>query len=152
MNARLALILICFTALLPSCTAERWHKAFNSHLMTLSYDDFGPERIASQLLGPRGAHTTVIARHGATRITPSGPDGVRYLKVEPGMFFLRNQVRALPLTTANEPLRQRLRSTYARLYVLHRNYYDAMLATSFSSPQYGMNLRMLLPPAMPPSI
>ncbi len=148
MTSRL-LLLVVLVSLLPACTPEAWHKAFSSHLLTLSYDDFGPESIASQLLGPRGASTVVIAYHGSTRLTPSGPDGVRFVNVAQAMYFLRRQFKTLP---ANEPLRQRLRATYARLYPLHRRHRDAILASAVALGRGRMSRMMMAPPAMPPSI
>lgn len=137
--------------LLSSCDSTAWRAGYESNRVTLSYDDFGPEHIASQLLGPRNGHTLVIAYHGFNHLTPSAPDGARYVNILNAMNFLRSQVRALPPVPANEPLRQRLRATYARLYVPHRRRYDSMLATSFiPSPRGGR--RLILPALLPPSI
>lgn len=146
------LLLLLLVSLLPACTQEAWRKAAAAHQLTLSYDDFGPERIASRLLGPRGASTTVIAHHGATRTAPSGPEGVRHVKIEQAMYFLRRQVKALPATAAYEPLRQRLRATYARLYPLHRRHRDGILASAVALGRGRMNRMLMAPPPMPPSI
>lgn len=145
-------LLLLIAILLSSCTGAAWRKAFTAPSITLSYDDFGPERIASQLLGPRGSSSMVIAHHGFNHITPSAETGIRYVNVQQSMFFLTRQVRALAFTPENEPLRQRLRSTYARLYPLHRTRRDGMIAGAFISPRGGMSRMLMLPSAMPPSI
>lgn len=152
MNPRFFLLLLLSAALLPACTRSGWDKALSANRLTLSYDDFGPESTVSKLLGPRGDQTMIIAHHGATRIKPSGAESVRYVHIPEAMIFLRNEVRSLPPTTANEALRQRLRATYARLYVLHRNHIDSLTAVAFSQPRGGMNRMLMLPASMPPSI
>jgi hypothetical protein len=143
------LLLLLLTLLLPACTGR---PSFGAPSLTLSYDDFGPESMASGLLGPRGPHTTIIAHHGFNHLTPSAPDDVRYVNVLQSMNFLRDEVRHLPATPANEPLRQRLRTTYARLYPLQLGRYNTALGLSFSIPQNGMNRRLMLPALPPPEI
>ena len=110
----LVLLLFLLAAVLTACTSSAWHKAFAPPSLTLNYDDFGPEHAASKFLGPRGAHTIIIAHYGFNHITPTAPEDVRYVNVLQSMNFLGQQVRSLPPTAANEPLRQRLRATYAR--------------------------------------
>ena len=136
------LILLILALLLPACSGSAWHKAFAAPTVTLNYDDFGPESAASKFLGPRGSHTTIIAHYGFKNITPSGPEGVRYVNV----------LQSMPRTPANEPLRQRLRTTYARLYPLQLKRYNTALSTSFMSPVSGMNRRLILPALPPPEI
>lgn len=151
MNSCRHLTALCLAILLSSCGGVSWQKAFSAHQLTLSYDDFGPERIASALLGPRGGHTTVIAHHGVSFASRSSHD-LRYVDVQQAMIFLRHQVQSLPPTPANEPLRRRLRATYERLYVLHRRRYDTMLGNSLVMNQGGMNRPLILPPLLPPTI
>ncbi|MDB6003740.1 MAG: hypothetical protein JWR15_727 [Prosthecobacter sp.] len=152
MKSSLLLLLVAML-LLPACTGGAWQKAFASPSVTVNYDDFGPERMASQFLGPRGQHTVIIAHYGTTRITPSAPEGVRYVNVLQSLNFLRKEYRALPPTAANEPLRERLRATYARLYPLQRKRYTDTLNASMSSNTYGrMNRRLMLPALPPPNI
>lgn len=142
------LLMLCLAILLTSCSAEAWRKSYQ---LTLSYDDFGPERIASPLLGPRGGQTTVIARQGNTQTTLNSA-GIRYVNVQEAMLHLRRQAHLLPATAGNEALRQRLRATYERLYVLHRSRYDSLYFSSFSNPWVGMSRRLMLPPLLPSSI
>lgn len=146
------LIALLFAALLPSCATNTGRNPFAAPSITLSYDDFGPERIASQLLGPRGTHTIIIAHHGFNHLTPSSANDVRYINILQSMNFLTKQVRLLPPTPANEPLRQRLRTTYSWLYPLNRQRYDRMLGSSFVIPAGGMSRRLMLPALLPPSI
>ncbi|MDI1315569.1 hypothetical protein [Prosthecobacter sp.] len=108
--------------------------------------------MASPFLGPRGSQTVIIAHYGFNHLTPSGPEGVRYVNALQSMNFLRIEVRRLPLTTANESLRQRLRATYARLYPLQLKRYNSQLGTSFTFPMNGMDRRLMLPALPPPSI
>ncbi|WP_395737808.1 hypothetical protein [Prosthecobacter sp.] len=138
--------------LLSGCAAGGLSRAFPGQSLTLSYDDFGPERSASRFLGPRGAHTFVIAHYGFSDITPSGPEDVRYVNVLQSLNFLRAEVRALPPTAANEPLRQRLRATYARLYPLQLRRYNLALISASTQPFGGMNRRLMLPALPPPEI
>lgn len=147
-----AFLLLLLALLLPACTGPAWHKAFAAPTLTLNYDDFGPERTASKFLGPRGAQTVIIAHYGFNQITPSAPDNVRYVNVLQSMNFLRQQVRALPVTPANEPLRQRLRTTYARLYPLQLRRYNTSLIPSNTFPMGGMDRRLMLPALPPPQI
>ena len=148
----LVLLLFLLAAVLTACTSSAWHKAFAPPSLTLNYDDFGPEHAASKFLGPRGAHTIIIAHYGFNHITPTAPEDVRYVNVLQSMNFLGQQVRSLPPTAANEPLRQRLRATYARLYPLQLKRYNSQLSTSFTFPLGGMNRRLMLPALPPPEI
>jgi hypothetical protein len=152
MKSTTALLFLILTLLLPACNGSLGQPHLGPHNLTLNYDDFGPEAMASKLLGPRNGHTTVIAHVGFKHLTPSGPDGIRYVNVLQSMNFLRQQVQALPRTPANEGLRQRLRTTYARLYPLQRKNYDSMLGSSFVVPQGGMDRRLMLPALPPPEI
>lgn len=145
-------LLLLLTLLLPACSGAAWNKAFTSPTLTLNYDDFGPERTAAKLLGPRGAHTVIVAHYGFSQITPSAPEDVRYVNVLQSMNFLRQQVRALPPTQANEPLRQRLRATYARLYPLQLKRYNNALIPTYTQPFGGMDRRLMLPALPPPEI
>ncbi len=146
------LLLLMFAILFPACSGEGWRKVFTSPTLTLNYDDFGPEHAASKFLGPRGAKTVIVAHYGFNHITPSAPEDVRYVNVLQSMNFLRDEVRSLPPTAANEPLRQRLRTTYARLYPLQLQRYTSMLNSSFAIPANGMNRRLMLPALPPPEI
>lgn len=146
------LVLLLSPLLLPGCAAGGMSRAVPGQSLTLSYDDFGPERIAAPFLGPRGPRTVIIAHYGFSQITPSASEDVRYVNVLQSMNFLRDQVRHLPLTAANEPLRQRLRSTYARLYPLQLTRYNIALGSSYTIPFGGMDRRLMLPTLPPPSI
>lgn len=144
------LLLLLPLLLLSGCTAGGLSRAFAGQSLTLNYDDFGPERMASPFLGPRGSQTVIIAHYGFNDLTPSGPEGVRYVNVLQSLTFLRQEVRSLPLSSANDPLRQRLRTTYARLYPLQLRRYNNALSGSFIQPFGGMDRRLMLP-ALPPS-
>ncbi len=148
----LPLLLMPALLLLSGCVAGGLSRAFAGQSLTLNYDDFGPERMAAPFLGPRGSHTVIVAHYGFNDLTPSGPEGVRYVNVLQSLNFLRQEVRSLPLTAANEPLRQRLRSTYSRLYPLQLRRYNNALSTSFTTPFVGMNRRLMLPALPPPEI
>ena len=144
--------LILVSLLLSGCTAGGLSQAFPGQSLTLSYDDFGTEKMASPFLGPRGAHTVIIAHYGFNNITPSGPEDVRYVNVLQSLNYLRQQVRSLPVTAANEPLRQRLRTTYARIYPLQLRRYNNALSSSYLQPFGGMDRRLMLPALPPPEI
>ncbi len=144
------LLLLLPLLLLSGCTAGGLSRAFAGQSLTLNYDDFGPESMASPFLGPRGSQTVIIAHYGFNDLTPSGPEGVRYVNVLQSLTFLRQEVRSLPLSSANAPLRQRLRTTYARLYPLQLRRYNNALSGSFLQPFGGMDRRLMLP-ALPPS-
>ncbi len=148
----LPLLFMPVLLLLSSCTAGGLSRAFAGQSLTLYYDDFGPERMAAPFLGPRGANTVIIAHYGFNDLTPSGPEGVRYVNVLQSLNFLRQEVRKLPPTMANEPLRQRLRATYARIYPLQLRRYNTMLNSSFVQPFGAMNRRLMLPALPPPEI
>ena len=152
MKSSHALLLLLFALLLPACTGQGWNKAFTGPTLTLNYDDFGPESAASKFLGLRGAHTVIIAHYGFNHTRPSAPEDVRYVNVLQSMNFLRDEVRSLPRTSANEPLRQRLRATYARLYPLQLKRYNSQLNSSFAFPVFGMDRRLMLPALPPPEI
>ncbi|OYW78093.1 MAG: hypothetical protein B7Z37_01070 [Verrucomicrobia bacterium 12-59-8] len=152
MKSSTRLLLLLLALLLPACAGAGGHKVFAGPTLTLNYDDFGPESAASRFLGPRGSHTVIIAHFGYNHITPSAPEDDRYVNVLQSMNFLRDEVRSLPHTSANEPLRQRLRDTYARLYPLQRMRYNAQLNASFAFPVGGMDRRLMLPALPPPAI
>jgi hypothetical protein len=68
------------------------------------------------------------------------------------MNHLRSSVRRLPRTVEAEPLREKLRTTYSRIYPCYRSRRDAMMSAPFSTIGRGsINRAMILPP-MPPSI
>lgn len=146
------LLLLLPLVLLPGCAAGGLSRAFAGQSLTLNYDDFGPERMAAPFLGPRGSHTVIVAHYGFNDLTPSGPEDVRYVNVLQSLNFLRQEVHKLPLTAANEPLRQRLRTTYARIYPLQLRKYNLALSGSFIQPIGGMNRRLMLPALPPPEI
>lgn len=147
----LALILACGLSLLllSSCSDA----FYITPEMTFAYDDFGPEPMATRLLGPRGKDTQVVTRFASTRITPptEGPD-IRFVNMEQAMYYLRRNVRKLPKTGEGSDLRQRLSRTYARLYYIYSAKRNSMLAAPFSSyGRGGINKAQLMPP-MPPTI
>jgi len=135
--------------LLMSCTSAQWQRSFHPTPLVLHYDDFGPEESASRLLGPRGKENQPITlHHGGTRLE----SGHLRLNIQQAMNHLIFAVRRLPHTSEAEPLREKLRSTYSRLYPLYRTRRDAMMSAPFSnSGRGGMNRSMMLPP-MPLSI
>ncbi|MDB6003516.1 MAG: hypothetical protein JWR15_503 [Prosthecobacter sp.] len=145
----LALLTCCSLLFLSSCSDTI--NAISGP--PFAYDDFGPEPVAARLLGPKGKDTHVIARFGTTRKTPplEGPD-VRYVNVEQSMFFLRSAARNLPKTAENAAVRQRLSTTYNRLYNQYSTKRNAFLsAPSSSYGRGGMNRVFMMPP-MPPAI
>lgn len=147
----LALIFGCSLSLLflPSCSDA----FYITPEMTFAYDDFGPEAMASSLLGPKGKDTQVVTRFSSTRTTPpaEGPD-IRFVNMEQAMYYLRRNVRKLPKTGEGSDARQRLSRTYARLYYIYSAKRNSFLASPFSSyGRGGMNKAQLMPP-MPPAI
>jgi hypothetical protein len=146
-----ALILGCSMGLmfLSSCSDA----SYIIPAMTFVYEDFGPDPIASRLLGPRGKDMQIVVRFGSTRTTPKpgGPD-LRFVNTEQAMYFLRSNVRKLPKTPENAVLRQRLQATYSRLYYIYSAKRSSFLAGPSSSyGRGGMNRALMMPP-MPPSI
>lgn len=151
MKSRLLLLMLA-SLWISGCAAGGLSKAFPGQSLTLSYDDFGTEEMAAPFLGPRGAHTVIIAHYGFNNITPSSSEDVRYVNVLQSLNYLRQQVRSLPATAANEPLRQRLRTTYARIYPLQLRRYNTALNGSNLQPFGGMDRRLMLPALPPPEI
>ena len=153
MKMKCLLPLLMLTALLlPACTAGGLSRAFAGQSLKLNYDDFGTEKMAAPFLGPRGAQTVIVAHYGFNNITPKGPDDVRYVNVLQSLNYLSKQVHSLPATPANEPLRQRLRATYARIYPLQQQRYNTALILSLHYPMGGINPRLALPALPPPQI
>ncbi|MFN7563214.1 MAG: hypothetical protein ACK5TH_15640 [Prosthecobacter sp.] len=142
----LALLLPLF---LMNCTAEQWKRSLNPPPLVLSYDDFGPESSAVGLLGTRGPENQPVTVHqGGTRLTP-GDLRVNMLQA---MNHLVLAVRRMPRTAEAQPLREKLRATYSRIYPHYRTRRDAMMGAPFAGFGRGsMNRTMMLPP-MPPSI
>lgn len=138
--------------LLSACAGGGLSRAVPGQSLTLNYDDFGPESIAAPFLGPRGEHTTVVAHYGFPRTTPSAPQDIRYVNVLQSLNFLRQAVHKLPPTAAYDPLRQRLRATYARLYPLQLERYKIALGSSLVIPSPGMSRSLMLPALPPPQI
>jgi hypothetical protein len=141
------------TLLLPffliNCTAEQWTRSVNPPPLVLHYDDFGPEDVARGLLGPRGLQNQPITiHHGGNRLVP----GNLRVNMLQAMSHLRFAVRRLPRTAEAQPLREKLRATYSRIYPSYRTRRDAMMSAPFSTIGRGsINRAMILPP-MPPSI
>lgn len=135
--------------LLMSCTSAQWQRSMHPTPLVLHYDDFGPEASASRLLGPRGKENQpVTLHHGGTRLE----SGHLRVNIQQAMNHLIFAVRRLPPTSEAEPVREKLRSTYSRLYPHYRTRRDAMMSAPFSnSGRGGMNRSMMLPP-MPLSI
>ncbi len=145
----IALLMCCSIGLLLSgCSDNTITPA-----MSFAYDDFGPEPLASRLLGPKGKDTLVVARFGSTRTTPApGNPDVRYVNIEQTMTFLRFHVRKLARTPENAALHQRLSTTYDRLFPVYSTKRNAFLSSpSASYGRGGMNRALMMPP-MPPSI
>ncbi len=146
----LALVLGCSLCLmlLVSCSDA----SYITPAMTFAYDDFGSEPIASSLLGPKGKDTQVIVRFASTRITPpaDGPD-IRFVNTEKAMWFLRREVRKMPKTEETAAERQRLQSTYSRLYEVYSTKRNSFLSTPGSTYGPGVDKALMMPP-MPPRI
>jgi hypothetical protein len=134
---------------LMSCTSATWKRSIHPIPLVLHYDDFGSEDSASRLLGPRGKENQpVTLHHGGTRLE----SGSLRVNIQQAMNHLIFAVRRLPHTSEAEPVREKLRSTYSRLYPLYRSRRDAMMGAPYSNfGRGGMNRSMMLPP-MPPSI
>lgn len=133
---------------LASCTRESMLKALAGPRVFLYYDDFGPESMASHLLGPRAGNTPITIYHGGTRRTP----GHTHVNALQAMNHLRHQHRHLPSIAENEPLRQKLANTYSLIYVLYRHRRDAMMGGPGGTyGRMGINRSFILPP-MPPSL
>ena len=145
-----ALVLGCSLCLmlLVSCSDA----SYITPAMTFAYDDFGSEPIASSLLGPKGKDTQVIVRFASTRITPpaDGPD-IRFVNTEKAMWFLRREVRKMPKTEESAAERQRLQSTYSRLYEVYSTKRNSFLSTPGSTYGPGVDKALMMPP-MPPRI
>ncbi|MFM7606479.1 MAG: hypothetical protein ACKO8Z_14955 [Prosthecobacter sp.] len=134
--------------LMASCTRESALKALVGPQIFLCYDDFGPESMASHLLGPRTGNTSVTIHHGSTRCTL----GYAHVNALQAMNYLRHQHRHLPRSEEFEPLRQTLASTYSRIYILYRHRRDAMMGGPGGTyGRMGINRTFILPP-MPPSL
>ena len=120
--------------------------------MTFVYDDFGSEATASSLLGPKGKDTQVIARFASTRITPpaDGPD-IRFVNTEKAMWFLRREVRKMPITEETAAERQRMQSTYSRLREIYSTKRNSFLSSPGSTYGPSGDKALLMPP-MPPRI
>lgn len=142
-------LLLLSPLFLLCCTSESWQRSIHPTPLVLHYDDFGPEASASRLLGPRGkVNQPVTLHHGGTRLES---DHLR-VNIQQAMNHLIFAVRRLPLTAEAQPLREKLRTTYSRLYPYYRTRRDAMMSAPFSNfGRGGMNRSMILPP-MPPSI
>lgn len=142
--------LILFSSFfLLGCTAAQWQRSLNPPPLVLRYDDFGPEGIAAPLLGPRGFQDQpVTLHHGRTSLVPFA----LRLNILQALQHLRFSVRRLPRTPEVEPLRQKLRATYDRIYPAYRTRRDAMMGAPYSNiGRGGMNRSLILPP-LPPSI
>jgi hypothetical protein len=151
MKAHLCLVLLAWSSLFLLSSCSDMTNAIPGP--PFAYDDFGVEPAVSRLLGPKGKDTQVVARFGTTKKTPpaEGPD-IRYVNMEQAMFFLRHTVRNLPKTPENGALRQRLSTTYRRLYWNYSTRRNAFMASpSASYGRGGMNRAFMMPP-MPPSI
>ena len=146
----LALVLGCSLCLmvLVSCSDA----SYITPAMTFAYDDFGSEPTASSLLGPKGKDTQVIVRFASTRVNPpaEGPD-IRFVNTEKAMWFLRRQVRKMPITEETAAERQRLQSTYRRLYEIYSTKRSSFLSSPSSSYGAGEDKALMMPP-MPPRI
>ena len=138
------LLLLLPALLLTGCTREAFLKAMAGPEVALSYDDFGPESMASELLGPRAGNTPVIVHHSSTRLTPSHA----YVNTHLALNYLRRQHRH----TSDPYLRQKLARTYSRIYPLYRSRRDALVSGPGGSfGRMRMNRAFILPP-MPPSL
>lgn len=139
------LLLLLLPALfMTGCTREAFLKAIAGPEVVLSYDDFGPESMASELLGPRAGNTPVVVHHGSTRLTP----GHAYVNTHLALNYLRRQHRH----TSDGLLRQKLARTYSRIYPLYRTRRDALVSGPGGSfGRMGMNRAFILPP-MPTSL
>lgn len=136
-------------ALLSSCTSASWKKAFTPSVVTVSYDDLGPEALVAPVLGPRGENPQIIAHAGSTR-----PDtNPRRLNAHQGLLLLRRNARVLPATPAGDDLRRRMSTAYGRLFHL----YNSRRVAFTSVPPFGgrgsMNpMRTTMMPPVPPSL
>lgn len=148
---RPSFVALSFLALFlaSSCTSQSWKNAFAAQVVTVSYDDLGPESLVAPVLGPRGGNPQIVAHAGATR-TDTNP---RRLNAHQGLLLLRRNARQLPATPAGAELRQRMSVAYARL--LH--FYNARRAAFTSVPPFGgrgsMTMaRMTAMPPVPPTL
>ncbi|MGV3662372.1 MAG: hypothetical protein ACO1TE_19470 [Prosthecobacter sp.] len=143
----LRLILCLFLALLGACTQQGRQRALAGPRLEVSYDDLGTEAMLQRTLGPRGAAPGILIHHGGTNpeTTP------RQLNAHQALRMLRGNDRALPHTPANEPLRQRMRAAYSRIYNLYRTRRDAIQAVPPFFGRGAMGRMQMLPP-MPPSL
>ncbi len=142
----LSFLALCLAS---GCTSQTWKNAFSAQVVTVSYDDLGPESFVAPLLGPRGGNPQVVAHAGATRADTEP----RRLNAHQGLLLLRKNARQLPATPAGAALRQRMDVAYARL--LH--FYNARRAAFTSVPPFGgrgsMTMaRMTTMPPMPPTL
>lgn len=129
---------------MTGCTREAFLKAIAGPEVVLSYDDFGPESMASELLGPRAGNTPVVVHHGSTRLTP----GQAQVNALLALNYLRRQHRH----AQDVPIRQKLARTYSRIYPLYRTRRDALVSGPGGSfGRMGMNRAFILPP-MPTSL
>lgn len=138
------LFLLLPLLLITSCTREAFLKALAGPQVVVSYDDFGPESLASTLLGPRVGNTPVVIHHGGTHQDP----GQNRVNVLQALSYLRRQHRH----SSDALLREKLARTYSRIYPLYRTRRDAMMGGPGGTyGRTGMNRAFILPP-MPPSL
>lgn len=138
------LFLLLPALIMTACTRDAFLKAMAAPQVLLSYDDFGPEIMASELLGPRAGNTPVVVHHGRTRLTPGQAQANALLALN----YLRRQHRH----AQDGLLRQKLAHTYSRIYPLYRTRRDALVSGPGGSfGRMGMNRAFILPP-MPTSL
>lgn len=138
------LFLLLPVLVMTGCTRDAFVKAMAGPQVIVSYDDFGPESLATSLLGPRTGNTPVIVHHGGTH---QDPGNIR-VNVLQAMNYLRRQHRH----TQDALLRQKLAHTYSRIHPLYRTRRDAITAGPGATyGRTGINRAFILPP-MPPSL
>lgn len=138
---RLAVFLLPLGAL-SSCSSHSWQKLLTGPSATVSYDDLGTEAMLIPVLGPRGEDPRILVHLGATR-ADSQP---RKLSAHNGLLMLRRNEEKLPRTAENEPLRERMRHAYSRIYQYYRTRRDASLAAPPYVGRGAMNRMQMMPP------
>lgn len=115
--------------------------------LTVLYDDLGTSAMLQPILGPRGHDPLIVVHHGSTQ-EGSQP---RHLNVHQGMLMLRRNARLLPHTPENQPLRNRMRIAYQRMFDYYRTRRDAFMAVPPFAGRGSMGRQQLMPP-MPPTL
>ncbi|HYF34429.1 MAG TPA: hypothetical protein VD994_03990 [Prosthecobacter sp.] len=106
---------VALVALICGCQTKFAPKSLAQKTITFSYDDFGPESLASQWLGPRDPAARIVIHHGQTENTlrRRHPEpGNRFITARRALYHTGRTLRQLPAGSAG---RTRVRATFTAL-------------------------------------